>query len=162
MKYARHKMRTGRGASLVEFALGAMIFFMLLFGVMDWAWVFHQHQTIAGRASMAARWAAAHTFNEQAVQSLVNCGTMDCTVTTSYYADAKVEVALTEEVDDVVDELTTLHRRYVIVSVTGYKIRHFIPGFSGTSTARTIIAMQPMECLDTEGNCTCPGPSCVY
>ncbi|MEJ5366940.1 MAG: TadE/TadG family type IV pilus assembly protein [Bryobacteraceae bacterium] len=150
-----------RGASLVEFGLAAMVFFMLLFGIMDWAWVFHQHQTIASRTSMAARWAAAHYWDEAAVHNLVNCGTLTCSGTTSYYADAAISVSL-KTASDVVDDLTTLTRRYVEVRVSNYKIRHFIPGFSGIYAARDIVALQPMECLDPGGDCTCPGPSCQF
>jgi len=53
-----------RGASLVEFGLGALLFFLLYFGVMDWAWTFFQHQTITWPVSDAARWAAANRAHD--------------------------------------------------------------------------------------------------
>lgn len=161
MRYSlKHHLirRRQRGASLIEFALVAMVFFMLFFGVMDWAWTFFQHQTITWRVSDAARWAAANRADDQTtIRNIVMCGTTAaCGATsTAFYSIGDIEI-LHFSSPDQVDPTGTfppIDRHYIRVTVQGYQIRHFIPGFSGTITGRPISSIQPMECQVSNGNC---------
>ncbi|GIU73958.1 MAG: hypothetical protein KatS3mg004_1045 [Bryobacteraceae bacterium] len=147
-----------RGASLVEFGLGAMMFFLLYFGVMDWAWTFFQHQTITWRVSDAARWAAANRANDvTTIQNIILCGTTSGCGSTSnpFFSIGNISVQLFSKQDQIDPSGTfpAITRYYVQVTVQGYQIRHFIPGFSGTATGRPITSVQPMECQKADGNC---------
>lgn len=147
-----------RGASLIEFALGAMLFFLLYFGILDWAWTFFQHQTITWRVSDAARWAAANRADDlTTIRNIIMCGTTSpCEINaTPFYSDGDISIRHFSESDQTDPSKTfpAVTRYYVEVTVQGYQIRHFIPGFSGTATGRPITSIQPMECQQTKGNC---------
>lgn len=147
-----------RGASLIEFALVAMVFFMLFFGVMDWAWTFFQHQTITWRTSDAARWAAANRANDLAtIRNILLCGTTAaCGVTsTPFYSVGNIEIQHFPSSDpvDPTGTFPAITRYYIRVTIQNYQIRHFIPGFSSTVTGRPISSIQPMECQATTGDC---------
>ncbi len=159
-------MRTGRGmrnriqrgASLIEFALGAMLFFMLYFGVMSWAWAFFQHQTITWRVSDAARWAAANRADDlTAITNLVMCGTTAACGSTSnpFYSVSNIDIQHFSRADQIDPDGTfpAVTRYYIRVTVQNYQIRHFIPGFSGSFTGQPISSIQPMECQKESGNC---------
>lgn len=140
---------------MIEFALGAMVFLVVLFGAMDWSWVFFQHQTILWRTSDAARWAAANRLDQTMVTNLVLCGTTaDCGDNQSgFFADATVNVQLVQR-NDVIDTITTVSRHYAQVTVQDYQIHHFTPFLASTFTGKPIVVAQPMECQDPGGNCT--------
>lgn len=147
-----------RGASLIEFALGALIFFMLYFGVMDWAWTFFQHQTITWRVSDAARWAAANRADDvTAIQNIIMCGrTTACgSMANSFYTVSNIDVqhfARNDQIDPT-GTFPAVARYYIRVTVQNYQIKHFIPGFSGVFTGRPITSVQPMECQSDTGYC---------
>lgn len=155
-RLAREKEQSG--ASLIEFALSAIMFFMLYFGVMSWAWAFFQHQTITWRVSDAARWAAANRAdNLAAIQNIIMCGTTaGCGSTSnSFYSIGNINVqhfSRTDQIDPT-GTFPPISRYYIRVTVQGYQIRHFIPGFSGTFTGKAITSVQPMECQQPTGNC---------
>lgn len=150
--------RKRRGASLIEFALVAMVFFMLFFGVMDWAWTFFQHQTITWRVSDAARWAAANRADDlTTIRNIIMCGTTAACGSTSnsFYSIGNIDILHFSRPDQV-DPSTTfpaITRYYIRVTVQNYQINHFIPGFSGTFTGQPISSIQPMECQLSSGNC---------
>lgn len=148
---------------MVEFALCAIVFLVLLFGIMDWALALYQYQTIVWRASDGARWAAAHNAGDSTgIQNMVRCGTTSsCTAATSFFVGGTIEPILVTTTDQVDPTKTVgpVTRHYVKVTVSGYQITHFIPGFSGTFTARTVVVQQPMECQATDGNCTYTPPT---
>ncbi len=157
--------RIRRGASLIEFALCAILFFMLYFGVMSWAWAFFQHQTITWRVSDAARWAAANRAGankgdevaSEYIKNIVMCGTTAAcgSTTNSFYSVGNIDVEHFDR-NDQVDPTGTfppVSRYYIRVTVQNYQIRHFIPGFGGTFIGRPIHAIQPMECQKANGNC---------
>lgn len=156
----RKPFRKCRGASLIEFGLSAMMFFMLFFGVMDWAWTFYQHQTITWRVSDAARWAAANRADDlAAIRNIIMCGTTEnCgSVANPLYTIGNIEIehfSRNDHVDPDPDSpFTSVTRYFIRVTVQNYQIRHFIPGFSGTVTGRPISSIQPMECQLSSGNC---------
>jgi Flp pilus assembly protein TadG len=154
----RNRKPGRRGASLVEFALGAMIFFMLYFGVMSWAWAFFQHQTITWRVSDAARWAAANRADDlNAIRNIIMCGsTAACGSTSnSFYTIGNIDIQHFSRSDqiDPTGTFPAVTRYYIRVTVQNYQIRHFIPGFSGTATGKPISSIQPMECQVSSGNC---------
>jgi len=151
-----------RGVALVEFALSAMVFLMLLFGIIDWAWVFYEHQTIVWRTSDAARWAAANTTDQTSVKNIVLCGTTTACSGgggMGFYTVSNVAVSHFSTADqvDTTGTVGPLTRYFVQVTVSGYQIRHFIPGFSVTFTGQPITVVQPMECQDGGGNCYVAG-----
>lgn len=139
---------------MIEFALGAMVFFIALIGVMDWSWVFFQHQTLLWRAEDASRLAAATRMdNTGEVRNLVYCGSRTCSGSPGGFFDgATVDVQHVTS-HDKVDDITTVTRYYAQVTVSGYTLRHFTPFIGGSFTGRPIVAAQPMECLNPQGNC---------
>jgi Flp pilus assembly protein TadG len=143
-----------RGVAMVEFAIGTFLFLVALFGVMDWAWVFFQHQTLLWRAADAARLASATRVDEQAqVINIVRCGSTDCSgALFGFVLAAKVEVRHIQSHDQV-DDITNVPAYYAQVRVYDYQIQHFTPLLGSTFTGREIIAAQPMECLNAVGNC---------
>lgn len=154
MKHTAQSNRR-KGAALIEFGLGATVFLVVLFGAMDWSWVFFQHQTILWRASDAARWASANRLDDRIVTNLVLCGTTgDCgDHQGGFFADAQVNVQLIQR-NDVIDTITTVSRYYAQVTVQDYKIHHFTPFLASTFTGKPIVVVQPMECQKASGDCT--------
>lgn len=152
-----------RGVSLIEFALGAMLFFLLYFGIMSWAWAFFQHQTITWRVSDAARWAAANRADDlTTIRNIIMCGTTAaCNISdTPFYSIGNIDIELFSRSDQIDTPSNTgnvtfppVTRYFIRVTVQGYQIRHFIPGFSGVATGRPISSIQPMECQLPSGNC---------
>lgn len=58
MVQVRRSLRNERGASLVEFALIAPLLFLLLFGIIEFAWLFAQNLDVKHGAREGARLAA--------------------------------------------------------------------------------------------------------
>jgi Flp pilus assembly protein TadG len=140
---------------MIEFALIISLFLIFLFGIMDWAWVFFQHQVIMWRASDAARWVAANRFDTTVVNNIMMCADPNCggVDDTGFFRGATISAELVPATD-VIDSLPTVVTRYYVqVQVTGYQVTHFTPFFSNSYTANPITATQPMECQDAGGNC---------
>lgn len=144
-----------RGANLIEFAIGGVVFFIVLFGVMDWAWVFFEHQTLLWRASDAARWAAANRLDQTMVRNIVVCGSPTCSgPPTGFLTGATVTVELVSTADQVdPPPIPPLTRYYARVTVSDYEIRQFTPFIGTTFRGRPIVVAQPMECQASTGNC---------
>src|SRR5512139_3889770 len=54
-RQSENRQRQRRGATLVEMALCVILFLTLLFGVINWGYIFYTEQSIASRAARAAR-----------------------------------------------------------------------------------------------------------
>lgn len=155
--------RRNAGVSLIEFALCAMLFFLLYFGVMSWAWTFFQHQTITWRVSDAARWAAANRADDlTTIRNIIMCGTTAACGTndTPFYSIGNIDIehfSRSDQVDSTSgpgnSTFPPVTRYFIRVTVQGYQIRHFIPGFSGVATGQPVSSIQPMECQQPTGNC---------
>jgi Flp pilus assembly protein TadG len=153
-----------RGTSLVEFALCAVVFLAMLFGIMDWAWVLYKYQTLVWHTSDAARYAAAHSTADTAtINKIVMCGTPTCAGGgMGFYTAANISVdngllnpvAASDQVDQSGLGIPAETRYFVKVTVSGYQITHFIPWIGSAFTGQPIVAVQPMECVDAAGNCT--------
>lgn len=154
MRAIHRKPHGKRGATFIEMALVISLFVIFLFIILDWSWVFFQHQVIMWRVSDAARWVAANRYDAGIVNKIVLCADPNCDGTddTGFFQSATITPTLIAATD-VVDSITTVTRYYVQVQVTGYQITNFTPFFSGTYTAKPITATQPMECQETNGNC---------
>jgi len=159
MRILRNTKRR-RGASLVEFALCAVVFLTMLFGIMDWAWVFFKYQTLVWHTSDAARYAAARSgaTDTTTIKKIVMCGTPTCSGGgMGFYTNANVAVSLvtaSDQIDQSGLGIGPEMRYFVNVTVSGYQITHFLPWFGSAFTGSPIIAVQPMECTAASGNCT--------
>ena len=61
MRYMR-KNRTGeRGATMAEFAIIAVVFFMIIFGIIEFGRLFYTHNALTDAARRGARYAVMHT-----------------------------------------------------------------------------------------------------
>jgi Flp pilus assembly protein TadG len=61
-----------RGAELVEFAIVALLFFILIFGIINFGWIFHGYITLTGAAREGARMAVVMKNDDQAaIKSVV-------------------------------------------------------------------------------------------
>ena len=155
------KPKQRRGATLVEFALAATVFLMMLFGIMDWAWVFFKYQTLVWHTSDAARYAAAHnTADTTSIDNIVLCGTPTCSGGgMGFYTTSNIAVSLvtaSDQVDQSGIGIPAETRYFASVTVSNYQITHFLPWFGATYTGKPITAVQPMECQDSAGDCTYP------
>ncbi len=68
--------RSERGANLVEFALIAPLLIVLVFGIVDFAWILSQQQDVRHGAREAARLAAVNTDSGPNMASLA-CSSMN-------------------------------------------------------------------------------------
>ena len=60
------------GAELVEFAIVAILFFVLIFGIINFGWIFHGYITLTGAAREGARMAVVmKNDDEAAIKSVV-------------------------------------------------------------------------------------------
>jgi Flp pilus assembly protein TadG len=60
------------GAELVEFAIVALLFFILIFGIINFGWIFHGYITLTGAAREGARMAVVMKNDDQAaIKSVV-------------------------------------------------------------------------------------------
>lgn len=141
------------GASLIEFALTSGVFLVVLFGVLDWSWVFFQHQTLLWRASDAARWASANRLDQAAVRNIVLCGSAACDGGGGGFFDNATVTVEHVRTQDRIDSITNVVRYYARVTVSGYRIHQFTPIIGGDFTGRPIVVAQPMECQASSGNC---------
>jgi len=54
------RLRDDRGQSLVEFALASVVFFITVFGTIEFGLAIYQYNMVADLAQEGARWAAVH------------------------------------------------------------------------------------------------------
>lgn len=64
-------LRDQRGAGLIEFALGAMVLFMILFGVLSMCFAFYSYNVVSESAREATRYAI---VRGSACSSFADCG----------------------------------------------------------------------------------------
>jgi hypothetical protein len=76
-----------RGANLVEFAILAPLLIVLLFGIIDFAWILTQHQDVRHGAREAARLAAVNSGAVGSMVPLVCSAMSDPSLTTVDYVD---------------------------------------------------------------------------
>ncbi|MGQ9553342.1 MAG: TadE/TadG family type IV pilus assembly protein [Anaerolineae bacterium] len=60
-----------RGQSLVEFALGAIVFFLIVFGILDFGRAIYAYSVVASAAREGARYGAVHPDNLPGIESAV-------------------------------------------------------------------------------------------
>lgn len=68
-KRDKQHRRRERGQTLVEFSLVALILFLLLFGVIDFARVFFAYATMSHGVREAARWAVVNPSDPTAIEN---------------------------------------------------------------------------------------------
>ena len=76
-----------RGANLVEFAILAPLLIVLVFGIIDFAWILTQHQDVRHGAREAARLAAVNSGAVGSMVPLVCSAMSDPALTTIDYVD---------------------------------------------------------------------------
>jgi Flp pilus assembly protein TadG len=75
--------KSEEGANMVEFALSALIFLSLLFGVIEFAYAYYTYQDISDAARKAARWASVRgSVSCTNVPNLPDCGATNAEVQT--------------------------------------------------------------------------------
>lgn len=102
----RGRARGDRGAALVEFAIVVPLFFLLVFGIMEFGWAFYQHLDVRHGAREGARLAAVNyktTANPSAADQTTQivtelCNRMDA-------GDEEIDIQLTRTGGAVGDEL---------------------------------------------------------
>jgi Flp pilus assembly protein TadG len=117
---SRRRCKGDGGVALVEFAIVAPLFFMLIFGVIEFGWAFYQHLDVRHGAREGARLAAVNyktTANPTAaeqVQEIVDelCDRMDS-------GNADIDVQITRTGAAVGDELT-VHVSKDLDTITGF------------------------------------------
>jgi Flp pilus assembly protein TadG len=67
---------TDRGASLVEFAIVAPLLILLLFGIIEFGWLFGQYNDLKHGAREGARYSAVNGGDDTAIRAYV-CNTME-------------------------------------------------------------------------------------
>ena len=68
-------LRNGeRGATVVEFAIASGVFFMLIFGIIEFGRLLYTHNALTDAARRGARYAAINTENETCVKNVVIYG----------------------------------------------------------------------------------------
>jgi len=67
------RRRLGRGATIVEFALVAPLFFLMVMGIMEGAWYVFEVSAINNSARTAARWEVAAANYQPGVTPLPDC-----------------------------------------------------------------------------------------
>jgi Flp pilus assembly protein TadG len=124
-----------RGRALVELAIGALIFFIALFGVLELSRLMWTHNALADATRQGARWASINTQSATNVKNMVVYGT------TSPAAGAKpVVYGLTTSNVDVVYSTGTVPQKFgvkngtVTVQITGYSFALSIPLVGTTIT----------------------------
>jgi Flp pilus assembly protein TadG len=120
--------RSDRGANLVEFAILAPLLIMLVFGIVDFAWILSKHQDVRHGAREAARLAAVNTDDVAAMIPLV-CSAMSLSSgTTVSFTDGGREVG----------DTGTVTVTSPVSSLTGFSSLPFVGALYPTSFTETI------------------------
>lgn len=94
--------RKDRGASLVEFAILAPLLVLLLFGIIEFAWLFSVNLDIRHGAREAGRLAATDDFPNPGTPSLDICSRMDVA------ARPSTEVSINRNGTNIGDDITVV------------------------------------------------------
>lgn len=168
--------RSQKGASMVEFAIGIVLFMVLMIGILDWAITFFIHQTLTWRVSEAVRYGAVYgvgtltintsvnpptftavknTTREAEVKNVVLCGQPNCTNNSPGIFgltanDVEVDVVTNADTDTYT--LNPVPRPHVLVTVRNYRVRQYTPVFGMRFFIKPITAGRPQECNEPECN----------
>ena len=121
MIWTRRKRGNERGATLLEFAIGASVFCVAMFGVVEYGRVMWTHNALGDAARRGARYAVNHTAGDtEAVKNVVVYGTPEG-------SGQPVVVNLTPANVQVQYSNFGLNAGTVSVSITGYEFQFVIP-----------------------------------
>jgi Flp pilus assembly protein TadG len=155
-------MKTQRGAAMVEFALIALLFFMLLFGIIEFARAMFVYNTLVEATRRGARVAAVCPVSPEGINqvkfittfnlangtgaSLLGLSAASNIAVKYYKKNMTTPITVTSTYPSVknsdYDEI-----RFVSVEITNYTHKLFIPLFSSTLTAPNVSTTLPSESL---------------
>jgi Flp pilus assembly protein TadG len=79
---SRINRRNERGASIAEFSVVALFFFMIIFGIIEFGRLLYIHNALADASRRGARYAALHQLNDACVANAVIYGESNINQTT--------------------------------------------------------------------------------
>jgi len=71
---ARSNRRNERGASIAEFSVVALFFFMIIFGIIEFGRLLYIHNALTDASRRGARYAALHALNDPCVPNAIIYG----------------------------------------------------------------------------------------
>ena len=71
-RFIRRLRKNERGAAMIEFALIAIMFFTLLFGIIEFGWIFNGYITLEAAAKEGARLAVVGASDEDIKKAVTN------------------------------------------------------------------------------------------
>jgi Flp pilus assembly protein TadG len=147
---------------MMELALLLVLFLGVLIGIIDWSWTMFTHESLASRASMAARWGAVRVYNnanKSAMQDLVLYGVTPCAGCTAAFGLTAGNVIVNRVANTYTpsDNGANITTCQIVVTISGYTVRHFTPAFLSSYTARPITASYVYE-NPTGSDTTCTAP----
>lgn len=116
------KMDVERGATLVEFAIAAPIFFLAVFGIIEFSRLLWTHNALADAARQGARYAAYSAENSTNVKNMVVYGVTN----PSSGANPKIYGLTTNKVEVTYSDFG-VKRGVVEVKITGYQFTFAVP-----------------------------------
>jgi len=141
------RWRGQRGQALTEMALLMLLFLALLLGIMDWAWTMFAQQSMTARAAQAARWAAVRPYpgSQTGATNIVLYGVTPCAACTPSFGLSAGNVQVQEQTTSyTVENGVPVTTNHIVVTVSGYTVRHWLMG--GDVTGRPITASAVLEC----------------
>jgi hypothetical protein len=141
-----------KGLVTVEFALVGLLFFTLLFAIIEFSRGLFVWNAVADATRLGARAAAVCTVKDNVINQITRYEPGGGNVLPLDITDANVQVRYLDENGDVVADPTPaneagfLQVRYVEVSIINYKLELFGPGL-GTWTLPPFTATRPRESL---------------
>ncbi len=151
-----------RGQAVTELAVLFFVMIAALLGIMDWSWTMFAHESLVSRASMAARWGAVHIYsgtNISATKDLVLYGQTPCSGCTAFMGltTGNVSVSRTATTYTPEDNGVSITTCQLAVTISGYTIQHFTPGFASGFVTRPVTATYVFENpTGSDGTCTAP------
>lgn len=156
-------MKTQKGAALVEFALIALLFFMMLFAIIEFARAFFVYNTLVEATRRGARIAAVCPVSTDGIrqvrestifdtpedgQNTPILGLTTADVEVSYYDDSMVELASESSPITYIDSNDYNDVRFVEVSISSNTVHPlFIPGIAASFTLPAVRTLLPSESL---------------
>lgn len=156
------RLRSEDGASLVEFALIAPLLFLLIFGIIDFGWLFAQHQDVRHGAREAARLAAVNYNPDGETDPAAQLADLITAVRarTGSLNDADTDVRV-HRVDSDSDgafeigELVDVRVCYPLESLSGF-MQPFLTGSDLKSSASMRLEQVPRFADNWNGSDPCP------
>lgn len=142
-------MKRQRGTSTVEFALVATLFFILLFGVIEFGRLFFVWNTLNEGTRRGARVAAVSAMNDGAIANVAifNSPSGSGTPVLPGLDTGNVEVVYLDENGAVTTSAAAV--RFVQVAITGYQHSFMVPLVYSTFTVPEFRTTLPRESLGT-------------